>query len=40
MLTVEEKERIDELEAKSYFEWGLNEEDSREFDKLIAKAQD
>ena len=29
------KERIEELEAKGYFEWGLNEEDSKELDELI-----
>lgn len=30
-----ELERIAELEAKCYFEWGLTEEESDELDKLI-----
>ena len=32
------KERIEELEAKAYFEDGLNEEDTRELDRLIAES--
>ena len=36
-MTKEEKERLEELEAKAYFEWGLSEEDSQELDALIDK---
>ena len=32
-----EKSRIEELEAKAYFEWGLTSEESAELDRLIAQ---
>ena len=38
MLNRAEKERLEHLEAKAYFEWGLNQEESDELDSLIAKA--
>ena len=39
MLTAEEKQRLEYLEAKAYFEAGLSKEEEEELDALIAKAQ-
>jgi len=37
MLNADERERLDFLEAKAYFEGGLTQQDERELDNLIAK---
>ena len=38
MLTIEEKQRLEYLEAKAYFEEELSKKDEKELDTLIAKA--
>ena len=36
-LSQQENDRMEYLDTKCYFEWGLNEADAKELDKLIAK---